>query len=75
MESTKKIHLSITTLLGKLMQIMLRKERKKERKKRKIPEQEYNQVISILNHQKQAVLAGELLSQLTLLFKSRREIY
>ena len=38
-------------------------------------EQEYNQVISILNHQKQAVLAVELLSQLTLLFKCRREIY
>ena len=75
MESTKKIHLSITTLLGKLTQIMLRKERKKKRKKRKIPEQEYNQVISILNHQKQAVLAGEQLSQLTLLFKCRREIY
>ena len=50
-----------------------KKERKK--KKKKIPEQEYKQVISILNHQKQAVLAGEQLSQLTLLFKCRREIY
>ena len=51
-------------------------EGKKERnKKKKIPEEEYKQVISILNHQKQAVLAVELLSQLTLLFKCRREIY
>ena len=43
-------------------------------KKKKIPEEEYKQVISILNHQKQAMLAGELLSQLTLPYKCRRKI-
>ena len=50
---------------------MLRKERLK---KKKNTEEEYKQVISILNHQKQAMLAGELLSQLMLLYKCRRKI-
>ena len=50
---------------------MLRKERLK---KKKNTEEEYKQVIAILNHQKQAMLAGELLSQLMLLYKCRRKI-
>ena len=46
----------------------------KIKKKKKDCMSEYKQVISILNHQKQAMLGGELLSQLTLLYKCRRKI-
>ena len=55
----KKIHLSITTLLE------LKKINANHAKEGKIKiyiyiytEEEYKQVISILNHQKQAMLAG-----------------